>query len=1136
MKSKFFFINVVLSLFLIFPLLFTGCSEKKENKNPLYIAVAAPMTGKDAPTGKSIAQAVQLYLNEINNNGGIMGRPLLLDIYNDQNNKKLAKKVAHKIIEDGRALAVIGHHYSSCSISGGKVYQKYGIPAVTPVSTNINVTPDNGWYFRTVFNDKLQGKFLANYVSKIFHRKNVTIISENLPYGSYLAKVFSGESIRLGKKIKNFWEFNIANENLDARLEEIVSQLKEKNDSSLIFLSMHAPEGAKIIKLMKDKGLTNKVLCPDSFASKTFPDYFNKYPEKQLHLGYYTDGIHVISPLLFDDADEIIQKFKKNYIDTFQEEPGWRSAFAYDATMVVTNAIKNVFIKKSSKKYSDGSEGSPATLKKDRRAIKDYLSNIISINDAIKGVTGYNYFDKIGDSPKTISIGVFKNGKIISALTQLQNIKNIKAVFNLKKALKDEHIIDVDGRYLYKTNVVYTGIKINEISEIDTDNLTCIFDFFVWFRFQNDFNTSNIKFVNQAEKISLTTPVKEIMLDDLKYRRYHVRGRFKIDSGSGDSIFGKYTLPIRFHHEKIQSSNLKLVTDILGMALPNEEMNSNNKANQKILNPSTGWSIFNTIFFQSIVKINNLGHPGISGGIDGNVDFSQFNGEIVIKKVNFTLRGVVPSSVSIFIFIMGLIILIPVVIAEKKASSGTQFLLWIVKGAILIITLLSCETTIINVLSGKVHIFIYQFISKLFDILWWIIPTYLLTCLLEFFMWIPIEKRTGQSVPGIMRKFTNFIIYTASICCIIAFVYDQKITSLLATSGMIAMIIGLAIQINISNIFSGIALNLERPFRIGDWVKIDTMEGRVIDITWRTTRILKTGGSVECIPNAVASESVVRNYYYPQKQIEIYYIVNVPMKYPPDRVKKIIQDALFASEVILQVPMPTVATKSITDLSVEYNISVTLEKYDDRWGARNAVWSSIWEHLHNAGIRPATQNREIHIVEDANKIIEYTTPVSIINQMKIFMPFPPETRQILSEKVIPHKFSSGDKVAEKGDNKESLFIVAEGVLGIFKDGDGEKNIEIGRLGTSSFYGELLTGEPRTTEIRAISDCLIFELTKTELLPFIEKQPDFLKNLSNILVERMKAREYAAANVKKTGNDKQKKKLLEIVLSVFGFKK
>lgn len=105
-----------------------------------------------------------------------------------------------------------------------------------------------------------------------------------------------------------------------------------------------------------------------------------------------------------------------------------------------------------------------------------------------------------------------------------------------------------------------------------------------------------------------------------------------------------------------------------------------------------------------------------------------------------------------------------------------------------------------------------QTIVLAFSVLWWLMPALLLPLLIKRFVWIPLEKRTTRTVPNVIRLFVSSIIYLLACFGIIAFVYDQPITSLLATSGVVAMIIGLAIQVNIANVFAGIVINIERPF------------------------------------------------------------------------------------------------------------------------------------------------------------------------------------------------------------------------------------------------------------------------------------------------------------------------------------
>lgn len=116
-------------------------------------------------------------------------------------------------------------------------------------------------------------------------------------------------------------------------------------------------------------------------------------------------------------------------------------------------------------------------------------------------------------------------------------------------------------------------------------------------------------------------------------------------------------------------------------------------------------------------------------------------------------------------------------------------------------------------------------------------------------------------MPAILRHSVSSVILLLCLFGIIAFVFDQPLTSLLATSGLITLIIGMAIQTNLSNIFAGIVLSLERPFALGDTLKFgDQNPARVADMSWRTTRLEDGFGYVRCIPNSKVTETVLVNY------------------------------------------------------------------------------------------------------------------------------------------------------------------------------------------------------------------------------------------------------------------------------------
>jgi len=251
-------------------------------------------------------------------------------------------------------------------------------------------------------------------------------------------------------------------------------------------------------------------------------------------------------------------------------------------------------------------------------------------------------------------------------------------------------------------------------------------------------------------------------------------------------------------------------------------------------------------------------------------------------------------------------------------------------------------------------------IIRVFDILWWIIPAFLFNVATERFIWKPEEKK-GR-FPVIIRHFFALLVYFFAIIGVIVFVYEQEFTSLLAASGVIAMIIGLAIQINISNVFSGIVINMERPFKIGNWVKIGQFtEGEVIDMNWRATQLKGRNGCILSIPNSVASESSILNFHYPSKVYWLWPTVYVHPRHSPKRVKKILLDALLSVNTILKEPAPIVFFTGINEWSASYWVAFCADDYAGKFSILEEVWTRVWFHLNRANLVPAVMRQEVHL-------------------------------------------------------------------------------------------------------------------------------------------------------------------------------
>ena len=1057
-----------------------------------HIAFVGPMSGDGEAAGRMMSQAVQMLVDEINEDGGVNGRPVVVDVYDDQNDQTIAAAKAREIVEHNRAIAVIGHWYSSCSIAAGEVYQKNRVPAISPGSVDVRVTKDNDWYFRSIYNADTPARFMAYYIKEILQQPAVSIIREDLPYGANLAATFEETAERLGLRIHN-WEFQVGDRDLPQTFSRIAAELRGEQDPGVILLAVHASEGVQLIRHLRDAGIQNAIIGGSSFSEQTFLDGFRQFPKERMDPGHYTDGLYVTTPFLFDTANETALRFKDAYQTTHEEAPDWSAAFAYDAAKLVIAALRHV---------------SPAgRLENDRAQVRDYLAGLTSPDRAVRGVTGLNYFDKNGDAAKPVSIGRFRNKTVISALTQLQVVQDPAEVGDVEIATAQGRLLQINDTPMYKTNVVYAGVQIDSIDELNVPDLTCQMELQLWFRYQGDFDMANIEFLNSVEPIELEEPIVEEKAEQLTYRRYGIKGKFKLDFVPGRTS-GQHFAGVAFRHRELTRSNLIFVPDVLGMGLsdgrsPVEEMNS-----AQVLNPSSGWAIRQVRLLQDTTQQNTLGSLEFLNDRDATVHYSRFNAAVRIERDTVTVRRRMSETTSAYVLAFSfLIMLLLFVFRRKRLVRSLPGLVWVLQLFCTLFMLLSAEVVTVESLLEELSTQDVELIILCFDVLWWAIPAYFLCAAINRFIWSPLEKATGQPVPMIARRMLSFLIYTLGFFGIVAFVFDQKITGLLATSGVVAMIIGLAIQINISNIFSGIALNLERPFKIGDWIKIGShKEGMVVDITWRTTRVLTIFDTMLSIPNSTASESIIENFHFKNDEYWAGFTVHVDTRHPVQQVEKLLRDAVLETP---ELTSPWIAFAGVSDWAADYWVYGIARDYGTRFLRKRALWDNVVKHLKRAGIDPALKRQDVHMFRGIESPgAKAKEPLTVLEEIDIFRAFPDEGKQQLSQSMRRQRFRPNATIVQQGDHGDSLFIIIEGVVGVWVKIESGETIEVARMGAGAFFGEmaLLTGEPRTASIITTSDTEVFEIRKADIAPFIEQQPEVSELLSEELTQRTLNRE------------------------------
>jgi len=1091
------FAAAVLAVFLLGLLISVAPRLLTTSGETYYLGLVGPMSGTDAKQGKAMVAGARLLIERANASGELGEKHIELIIRDDKNDPETARKQALSLAQETDVLAVLGHLTDEVSSGASAIYKKHELPVVSGSGGVAAVTVDNKWYFRTGLTTTLQGTFVASYMSRVLNEDRLIIIEEASDHGRSLFLAIEDElslTRRLGRSamvIQRKWLFNPDAPDAEAKIKEITDNLSANYAGEMIFLAVREKTAATLIRRIQDNPrmrfgnpIPFKIMGPEALSKPSVIASFSKLRREKNNPGVYSEGVYAVASFLEDVANQEALDFREQYKARHGGAPSLTAAGFHDAAAVVVDALRRL-------------ETSPYDLKAARNEIRGHLAGLDSPDKAVPGVTGDLRFDGDGNAVKPVPVGIYHARQLVSPPLQL-------SPFDLDKSSDEQDVLQIGGNYFIRTNIVHAGLQVNQISDIDLSSQRFKADFNLWFRYHSKLDLSAIEFPNAAEQIKLGKPIEESIRDGAYYRLYRVKGLFKTDFITASGPSRNRLLGIQVRHRKLNLERLILVPDVLGME-SGKAGNLKERIGQKIIfGKVIDWAVAKAQTYLDTEPIATLGNPRFGGKkVEG---YSRFNLGIWIEPTEVTLRGLIDPKIALrLLLLLGIAISLLTIGAGRTRLQPIVNLFWFPKALAFLLMLFCAEAVAIDWLTRRhgstEHI---EIAITSFRVLWWFAPAWLFIRGVERFGWTPLEQRTGRDIPPLVRLTFAGLIYTLAMLGVIAFVFDQKVTSLLATSGVLAMIFGLALQMNLSNIFSGIAINMERPFRMGDWIKVADFEpGKVVGITWRTTRMETMDKNIICIPNSVASDSSVENLSYPEETYRSELMVHVDPGAKPQWVEKILFDAVISGIGVLKEPRPMVVFQGVKDWSAGYAVRFFCEDYEASIEVEAAVWRGIVRNLRYGGFKSVIHEEFtlFHLDEDATE--ERDDAALLIADVEVFEPFQPHEKERICDMLRRYQLEPERTVIHQGDEGNSLFIVAEGALVVEITMDDGEMLEVGRLGAGDFFGEmaLLTGEPRGATVSTITPSQVFEITKDDFALVIKEFPEITEDLSKVLTRR-----------------------------------
>jgi CRP-like cAMP-binding protein len=367
------------------------------------------------------------------------------------------------------------------------------------------------------------------------------------------------------------------------------------------------------------------------------------------------------------------------------------------------------------------------------------------------------------------------------------------------------------------------------------------------------------------------------------------------------------------------------------------------------------------------------------------------------------------------------------------------------------------------------------------------------------------DDRPSERVPAIVQDVAVIAIFM-----VIATVLLRE--QLLTTSAVGAVVVGFALQDTLGNLFAGLAIQIEKPFRVGQWIQVSGREGQVQEITWRATKLCTKDGEFVVVPNSMVSKEPVLNYSEPTIANSVSVEVSASYLTPPNDVKAAILEAIGDAPLAIRAPEPKVLVKGFGDSAIDYTAYFWINDYGVEREARDQVRTNLWYAFRRRNIempypiqiqyeRTELPLRTDQQVRDAAGRLASVDLFASLNQ---------EARHALALSGAEHLFAAGETIVRQGAAGDSMFVVLSGRVRVSIDPAGQ---EVAVIPAGGFFGEMsmLTGEARTATVKAIDDAVVLEISAADFRSLAEANPALIDHVSTVVFARRTGLEEARAS-------------------------
>jgi small-conductance mechanosensitive channel/CRP-like cAMP-binding protein len=363
------------------------------------------------------------------------------------------------------------------------------------------------------------------------------------------------------------------------------------------------------------------------------------------------------------------------------------------------------------------------------------------------------------------------------------------------------------------------------------------------------------------------------------------------------------------------------------------------------------------------------------------------------------------------------------------------------------------------------------------------------------------ELVSSLALPTMLRRATvenkllsNVIAGSVYICAglaMLGLVFELPLQGVLATSGIIAIVLGLALQSTLADVFSGLSLNIAKPFKSETrFFSRAGAEGKVLEINWRSTHLRNSANDLVIVPNSAIAKMRIQNHSGGMRRYDGSLTIAVDSRNEPELALETLKQATVTCPSILDHPEPSVAIVDFKADRITYEISFSTVSIATAGDARSQLIMQIYKRARPAlSAQDSLESRPIYLFPESE----------LFNHIPLLEPLTPSEKADLNAKIIRRPFRTGEELLAKGAPIKAVQFVFSGVIEVTRQLQDGRKLKVATLGPGDSFGglSLLTGL-HTEDLTLISRTpgLLLGLILDDLEPILRSRPELVELLSH----------------------------------------